>query len=238
MDLQLYLRVLWRFRLLVLTGLVIALVLGLLSFARISVEGGNPTFSYRDPEIWESRAVLWVTQQEKPYLRLIQPDSELAGADFSGLAALYSRLAHSDAVRAIMLREGPLPGVVSVEPVQGAARGSLSPFMQVIALSEDPAQAPVLATRQISALLTFLENEQAAGRIPKARRVVVKVLRQPTPAVLAERRSFTRPAVVFTTVLIVVLGLVFILENLRPRIRPLSQETATSATPDTSRRIA
>jgi hypothetical protein len=238
MDLQLYIRVLWRFRLLVLVGLIIALTLGLLSFARISVEGGKPTFSYREPEIWESSALLWVTQQEKPYLRLIEPEAELAGADFSGLAVLYSRLARGDAVQAIMLRDGPVPGALSVNPVPGLARGSASPFMEVTALTEDPAQAPLLANRQISALLEFLRSEQAESGIPKPKRVAVKVLRAPLPPVLAEARSLTRPAVVFTTVLIAVLGLVFILENLRPRIRPLSQETATSALPDTSRRTA
>ena len=48
MDLQLYMRVLWRFRLLVGAGLLLATGLALLSFASVGPGG----FSYREQELW------------------------------------------------------------------------------------------------------------------------------------------------------------------------------------------
>ena len=45
MDLELYLRVLWRFRLVMVTGLLLASTLALLSYMRVSFEG-TPRLEY------------------------------------------------------------------------------------------------------------------------------------------------------------------------------------------------
>jgi capsular polysaccharide biosynthesis protein len=47
------------------------------------------------------------------------------------------------------------------------------------------------------------------------------VITKADPPVLVKGRSKTLPVVVFVTVLLGVVGLVFMLENLRPRIRPV-----------------
>ena len=48
MDFRLYARVLWRFKIIVVTGFVLALVLAMLSVVRKSTHG----LTYRDSQFW------------------------------------------------------------------------------------------------------------------------------------------------------------------------------------------
>src|SRR5688572_29756916 len=113
-DIQLYLRVLWRFRLLVAAGFTLAVVLALLSFARVSFENGlgPPKLTYREQEKWVSYSTLYVTQPGFPWgysvIKQPDPDEQLETrtkqiapefADptrFASLAVLYAYLATSD----------------------------------------------------------------------------------------------------------------------------------------------
>jgi hypothetical protein len=237
-DLQLYLRVLWRFRLLVTAGLLLATTLALLSFVRVEIENGSPSLVYRESELWMSRSTLWVTREGFPIGRLQSEESGQPTADFSGLAGLYSALAQSDAVRAIMLRDGPLNGSVEVRTPRGEDRDA-QPFLVIEAVSPRPADAMELAGRQKDALIQYVRQEQDADGIPERQRVVLKVLAQPRPPELVDPRSFTRPVVLFVTAMIAVLGLAFILENLRPRTRAVSPgEPQATASAESSRRSA
>ena len=77
----LYLRVLWRFRFLVLFGVLAGLALALLSFMRVSIDDGRPTFTYRESEVWESEALLFLTQPGFPWGRsVIEAKEEGSGA--------------------------------------------------------------------------------------------------------------------------------------------------------------
>jgi hypothetical protein len=91
-DLALFLRVLWRFRFLVVAGLIVALALAFFSFIRVSVVDGSPRFAYREKETYESWALLFVTQPGFPWGRSViseeqqpqqvpQPQQEPAVAD-------------------------------------------------------------------------------------------------------------------------------------------------------------
>jgi hypothetical protein len=222
MDLQLYLRVLWRFRLLVVVGFLLALALAFLSHVNVTFDGGGPGFSYREARLWESRASVWVTREGFQAGRTTS--SEAAATDFSGLAALYANLAQSDEVRAIMREEGPINGALEVSASYDSTRRSSLPFVIISAFAASPGTAQSLAGRQMNALIQFIENQQDADRIPPSQRVVLEVLKQPTPAALVANRSLTRPIVIFLTVMIAVLGLAFILENLRPSVRPVAQD--------------
>ena len=62
MDLRLFSRVVWRFRLLVGLGFLLALALAVLSLARVSFADG-PHLTYRKPTIWSSVTTLLVTQR-------------------------------------------------------------------------------------------------------------------------------------------------------------------------------
>jgi hypothetical protein len=237
MDLQLYLRVLWRFRLLVVVGFLLAFALAFLSFVNVTFRDGKPSFSYRETRLWESRAVVWVTRESFEAGRATLSEGETA--DLSGRAALYATLAQSDAVRETMRDEGPINGALEVSASYDSKRRSSLPFIVISAFAASPATAQSLAGRQMDALIQFIENQQAADRIPPSQRVVFEVLKRPTPAALVVDRSLTRPMVIFLTVMIAVLGLAFILENLRPRVRPVAQEDVRAISPrDTERRSA
>jgi hypothetical protein len=230
-DLQLYLRVLWRFRLLVAIGLLLAFALAFLSHVRVSLEGGSPTFSYRQAEIWTSRGLLWVTGEGFP--GQLAPSEAEPTVDFRGLAVLYATLGQGDAVRENLLRDGPLEGTLEVRPSEEL------PFINVEAFSPSPQAARALAGRQMNALIDHVVQQQRADGIPQGKRVLVKVLRQPGPPQLLEGRSMQRPAVIFVTAMIAVLGLAFILENLRPRVRPVAHEDVRAILArDTERRSA
>ena len=71
MDFGLYVRVLWRFRLLVVLGLILALSLAMLSFVRVGTDG----VTYRQTELWASTTRLLVTQTGFPEGRLYGADA-------------------------------------------------------------------------------------------------------------------------------------------------------------------
>src|SRR5207247_35281 len=128
MDVPLYMRVLWRFRVLVAAGLVLAVALALVSFYRVSLNG-TLQLTPRGKEKWTSFARIFVTQQGFEWGSSIigsnqkSNDSTKIGAQVSeegrlaSLASLYSSFALSDPVRRIMLRGGPVRGKLDAAPL-------------------------------------------------------------------------------------------------------------------------
>jgi hypothetical protein len=230
-DLSVYLRVLWRFRLLAVAGLLLAVGLAFLSMVRISGDG----FSYREKELWSSSSQLLVTQKGFPWGRATALENELQSQAeqfgsrfapperFTSLAVLYAELAMSDPVKQIMLKDGPMRGEIQAFPV--ATESSMLPLVQMVATSEQPALAVSLADRATEAIRDYLMQEQEANDVPPQDRVVVQVLSQADEVELSQARSKTRPMIIFLTVMVLTLGLIFVLENLKPRIRPVHQQT-------------
>jgi hypothetical protein len=248
MDLERYLRVLWRFRWLVASGLVIASVLALLSFVRVDLRG-SPHFTYRAGEEWASSGSLLITQARFPegrsvFEQAVPPLSkdeiqtfapQFADPNrFAALATLYAELATSDAVRRTVLRDGPLNGVVEATPVT-LANGTPLPLLTVGSISSTPTGALVLARRAIRAFREHVESQQRNSGIPVDQRVVIEVINQPGNAALLRGRPTTLPILVFLTVFLAFVGVAFILENLRPRIAPVSSVAARSSEPPSAR---
>ena len=115
MDLGLYLRVLWRFRLLVAIGILLSAGLGILSQARVELDGGIPQLSYRTPLTWASTSTVLITEKGFPWgasslqdLEALQRGERPRGPQytdpgrFTQLGLLYARLAKSDDVRAAL----------------------------------------------------------------------------------------------------------------------------------------
>ena len=233
MDLQLYARVLWRFKVIVLLGLVLALMLALFSAVRIGRDGAT----YRNTELWSSTIRLLVTQSGFPEGRLYSQEQPELGEDpatvvpsasrlgipvvdpgrFNQLAILYAELATSDPVRQLTRRQGPIRGQIIARPLRDLESGTLLPLIDVMAISTSPRGAMLLAARASNALSTFLEAQQRANNVPKADRVVVQTVVQPKGALLFRPRSKTMPIVVFLVVMFAVVGLAFLLESVKPR---------------------
>jgi hypothetical protein len=233
MDLQLILRVLWRFKLLVVIGFLLAIVLAALSYIKLPTDG---KITYRQTESWESLSQIFVTSKGFPWgstgnrpevpvapEKLKTDPNVLDPVHLTGLAALYVRLATSDPVIKAIERDGPLNGTLAAYPVSSDDNGNGEPLPMVTfaATAATPDAAQNLARRHVDAFVSYIEARQQRSGLPRKERVVVEVAKQPQPATLMVGRKKTRPMVVFVAVMIAVIGLAFALENIRPRVRVL-----------------
>jgi len=237
MDLRLYARVLWRFRLLTVCGLLLATLLAFMSYVNIGFAGGKPTLTYRDTQQWASYTKLFVTQQGFPWGYSVTPAAEaldptappsgvnLRFADqarFTNLAILYSQLATSDPVRKIMREDGPVRGTVMAAPVLALNNpGNPLPIISLAGVSTSPALARSVTTRATAAIQEYLRRQQESNDIPAADRVQVQTLEAPRAAQLFKGRSKTLPIIVFIALITATAALAFVLENVRPAARPV-----------------
>jgi hypothetical protein len=196
-DLALYGRVLWRFRWLVLLGLLLAAALTVLSVARVSRDG----LSYRSAEVWKSTSTLLLTRNGKTFA---EPSA------YSPLVDLYAQLANSDAVRKSMLRAGAHSDwKVTAAPVPPTLNPTA--VLPVLALTgeaatpRDAVRATVLGRQ---AFVRYVSAQKGAAGI--------RVLQSATRPTLAVPRSKTLPIIVFLAMLSATVALAFVLENLRP----------------------
>jgi hypothetical protein len=247
-DLPLYLRVLWRFRVLVALGTCIALALSVLAVVRVSLS--PPQLVYRQNQQFSSEARVFVTQQGFPWGYAAPPtvsptttpqadaaaEAKLLGtkqfADpnrFPSLAVLYAYLAMSDPVKRILLRSGPVEGSVVAAPVVStqSGYGTTLPLVAIDATGTSPARARALVIRATYAFRAFLETLQARNGIPAQNRVLLTVLTRADQPKLIKGRSRALPLIVFITAMTAVVGLAFLLENMRPRARPLPADEVT-----------
>src|SRR5579884_443478 len=223
MDLNLYLRVIWRFRVLVVLGVLLAVALAGLTMFKVSSKG----LHYRQHETWASQAVLLITQSGFPQGRSVYP------SHFADLAAFYAKLAGSDAVIQLMEQQSHPAGVIGAAPVTigSGSKTSPLPLLAITGEAAHPRAARKTAAAGAKAFITYLTRQQNAAGIPPKQRVLVQVMNQPSQASLVQGRKKTIPIVVFLTVLIATLGLAFILENLRPRVRAI-ETTALERPPE------
>jgi hypothetical protein len=236
MDFRLYASVLWRFRLLVAAGFLLAVSLATLAMVRVGPDG----IRYRQTEFWSSTTRLGVTQHGFPEGRLFAgslTDGASTGIPvtdpnrFNTLAVLYAELATSDPVRRQMLKAGPARGKVIATPVVVGENRVMLPFIDIVAIAPSPAGAVALAQRNADALITYLRGMQVANDVPAQDRVVVEQLVRPKAPKVYQPRSKTMPIVVFLATMLVTIGLAFLLENLRPRLRVDRPETGLQDTP-------
>lgn len=245
MDLQLFGRVLWRFKVLVVLGLVLAAGLAFLSYVRVELQDGKPVFTYRESESWESLASVFVTSRGFPWGSIdgggVEPGTGTGSPDITSpavdpsrlttLAAIYMQLAAGDGVRRLMLENGPVDGIVQTFPVFAANSDAQLPLITLSAVSATPGQAQALNTRYLDAFLTYMRQQQVSGGIDPDTRVRLQVVREPQRAQLLEGRGLTMPILVFLAVVSAVTALAFVLENLRPLPRPLPANTILPAEP-------
>jgi hypothetical protein len=227
MDLGLFFRVLWRFRLVVALGFVMALTLATLSLARVDFRGGAPTLAYRQAEQWQSYTTLIISPRGFPWGRSVF-SLDFDPARYATLATIYANLAQSDAVKRIMARDWNVrQGAILAQPVLANQNNSSAPPLPLMTIAATTSSAPrsvAVAERATAAFLDFLRLEQSSNGIPKNKRVVVAEIKHATTPVLLKGRSKTTPIAVFLAVMIVFVGLAFMLENLRPRVHAVSED--------------
>jgi hypothetical protein len=232
MDLGLHLRVLLRFRALISAGLVLAVVLTLLSLARVSFAGGHLNVNYRQKAVWQGSTTLILTPHGFPWGPAVSSQSA-DPAVYGTLALIYSKLVTSDAVRRIMLHDGPISGKVGASYVSATPNNPSGPPLPLITVSGTGTTArgaTALATRAATAFLQYFTNENQTNDVRDQKRVTIKVLNRAEEPVLLKGRSKTLPIVIFLTVMVAVCALAFALENLRPRVRlVVPSETASQS---------
>jgi hypothetical protein len=233
MDLRIFANVLWRFRWIVVLGTALAVGLAFLSFVRVDVDGES-LLSYRESEQWESQSTVFVTSRGFPWGSVsATPEGETTSngtppvdpGRLTTLAAIYMKLAQSDAVlRRIASSEEDVAGSVQTYPVFADSGGPQLPLITLSAVAASPEAARDLGRRYLGAFLAFLREKQVEGGIAPQDRVQFQVLRQPQEATLLAGRRKTRPILIFLGIMSATIGLAVLLENLRPRVRPLGRE--------------
>ena len=255
MDLALYLRVLWRFKFIVIAGLLASVALVFVWMASVSYHDGSLKIRYRQPETWQATSTLLITQAGFPDGRSVVPiqvpPASASGktvsvvpkwADpsrFTYLALLYARLAVGDDIHKIMLRSGPIRGTVSAAPVfPSGSNTSTLPMLAITGSAATSSLARGIATRATGSFLTYLQDQQAAAGIPTDQRVLVTEVNQPLKPLLVAGRKKTMPILIVVAMMSLAIGLAFILENARPRVREAALPTALQEMHSEARRSA
>lgn len=221
MDLTLFFRVIWRYRVLVVTGLLLAVLAAFFAMVKISPGGATP-LSLRGEKEYASYTTLFVTQSGFPWGRLAEGDAvgvENAGR-LASLATLYSKLADSDPVNELNKKELPPTGwsIESAPVLDGAGLSSPLPLVRIAALATSAELAQKTAATATASLQSFVTARQNANDIPKGDRVELQLIKGPETPVLVHGRSFTPPIIAFLVIAMITLALPFLLDNIRRSI--------------------
>lgn len=237
MDLRRHIQVLWRFKAIVAGGLVLGVIMALLASFSISFSGG-PKLEWRSDQTYSSVSTLFVTQQGFPWGRVTLPEPALVpGVDpttqpetetmdektrreyaaperFSDLAVVYSYLARSDEVQAL-IRPEPTPDQIVITPVQNPSTGAGLPLLLVETHANDQRLAQRINDASIGALRSYLREQQDAADIPDSARVKIQVLNPPTAAGVTEGRTYMGSVIALILAVAGAIALAYLLENLR-----------------------
>lgn len=228
MDIPTFFRVLARFRLLIAAAFALAIVLALLSYVRVDVNSGLK-LKYRTNETWTSSTQLLVSENIFTY------GSTTGGRGGGGdpqqrvvdegrlvtLAGLYAKFVLGDGVRALMLRNGPIHGLLDAGPLPLTnSNDQFLPIVNIVGYGSSRAGAIDLADRAARALQRYIRQKQVADGIKPQSRVHLSFVKRSSPKLMSPR-SKTLPVLVFLLVLAAGVGLAFVLENVRPLIHAL-----------------
>lgn len=208
MNIPRFFSVLSRFKYIVVIGFLFACAAAILSYAKVGPHG----LSYRQDEVWSSASNVLVTS----------PAAN--GPDASSLATIYAQYTSSDAVKATALRMDGIPGKLLGNAGFDTTNQTSLPTMSITGLAASPVKASILANDGVIALKSFIQQQEAGT--PPAQRASITVLQRAIPftARVFTPRSKTPPVFAFVLVIAATLGLVFLLENLRPRVRAVPDE--------------
>jgi hypothetical protein len=223
-DLNLYFRVIWRFKWLVLVGLLLACALTFFAVARVNFS--NRSVSYRQGQTYQAEERLYLnTHGGVPFRtttakvdpktgNIYYPPNLVPPTSLGPTAILYAQLANSDLLKDVARR---LPGKYLASPVATNGNPPVNlPFLAIDGFASTPEKAIRTANGISEAFISYVANNQVLAKVPLAQRVALTVTTKATSAKVSAGRHFTGPIIIFLVVLIATLGLAFLLENLRP----------------------
>jgi hypothetical protein len=253
MDLRRHIQVLWRFKAIVVGGVVVGVIMAILASFSVSFSGG-PKLKWRSDQTYGSVSTLFVTQTGFPWGRVTLPDASLLppGVDpttgtttdqsstttkdrreyaaperFSDLAVVYAYLARSDQVRALMQPEAG-PDQIVITPVQNPSTGAGLPLLLIETHAHSQERAQKINVASVEALRSYLREEQDSADIPDGARVRIQVLNPPTPAGVTEGRTYMGSLVALILAIAGAVALAYLLENLRASRRSSDDDTPGS----------
>lgn len=212
MDLRLFFEVVWRYRAVVLPGLLAAIVAAFLATAKLEMRGGVHV-EYRKSQKYVSYATLFVTKPGFPWGRLNASSDEQAR--FTSLAIVYANLVTSDPVSSRIRHAGPMDGTIEAAPVILSTSNEALPLIKIAAITNSPGHSIELAQRASNALRDWIAQQQQLTATPTKQRVVVQEVARPDEATVFAARSKTLAIVVFLALVMAAIAAAFILENLR-----------------------
>jgi hypothetical protein len=171
MDIHLFSRVLWRFRVVVGAGFVLAVLLAVMTVATLKAR--PPYLHSRTAPIYSSSAVLLITQPGFPWGSAVQLYTTSSGdgqapvatgdlTRLTSLANLYVQIANSDVIRALVAKKAP--STVSVLATQNysvspSLYSSPLPIITISARSKTKALAIADAQASAKVLVTYLKRQ-------------------------------------------------------------------------------
>ena len=236
MNLATHAAVLWRFRAVTITGILLGIVLAVLAAYKVGWDGG-PSLEPRGSESWTSESSLLVTQAGFPEGRVILPeippagtvpttpnlqpdtgDKKLQFADplrFAFLAQLYAQLAVSDRVLEAVPGK---PGRDQIEAlsVEGPAATQL-PVIQLTTTAATAEAARDLNTNLVKALQDVLASDQENADISSQQRTRVELLSAPAAPIMAAGRTHTASILALLLCLIGAVAVAHLLAAIRDR---------------------
>jgi hypothetical protein len=246
MDLRNHLRVWWRWRRLLCLGLLLAVAFGTLASFKPVLKGITPDIQWRKQAVYTSNSRLFVTQRGFPWGRATLPGTQTGSAvpkgsldfaapdRFANLAIVYSYIAQSEQVRALI---GPatLADQIVVTP-QFLNTGDPLPLLTLETKGSSPVGAKALNIATIKALREYLDREANQNSVPADQRVQVQVLNPPPLGAISDGRSPILSAVAFVLMLVLTFTTGYILENLFPTsgVRLREYEDVPAMTPESA----
>jgi capsular polysaccharide biosynthesis protein len=216
MDLSLFFAVLWRSKWLVLGGAVLGAVLAVLVYGSPSLAGGKPTLTPRSAQVWQSESQLLISQADFPYRE--SPEAYSPEQQMGSLSPVYANLANGNIVQAQIHRQLGSVGTVKASEDVDLAASSFLPFVNITATAPTESGAIRLAQGAASIFVAYVTRQQTSARIPADRRIRLAIVQSGGQAKLVEGHKLSIPLLVFVAVLIGVIAVVFLKENLQPRV--------------------
>jgi capsular polysaccharide biosynthesis protein len=216
MDFDLFLAVLWRSRRLLLGGLGLGVVLAVLAYAQPGFSGGMPTLKPRGSEVWQSESQLLIAQAGFPYRQA--PEAGEPARSVGALSPIYANLANSGVVQAEIHKQLGTTGTVKAAEDVDLAAASFLPFVNFTATAPTKEQATKLARGAASIFEAYVAHEQELNGVPQDKRIQLTAVQSGVNTKLSEGHKLSIPLLVFFVVLIATVSLIFLKENLKPRV--------------------